>query len=138
MLNDGMPVLWITINFFNLWNSLILIFAGILYKLNSTNTFLKAFARITATINSVAVARFFELTCYGIFEYLLAAGSKDGGLFGSISTYFGIVETNSWRLLYLNCLIWLCGVFLYNPIIQTITSGLWLRYLHSWVYWLYH
>ncbi len=55
-----------------------------------------------AIMNSVAVARFFEATCCGIFEHLLAAGSKDGGLLGPISTYFGIVKTNGQGMLHLH------------------------------------
>ncbi len=62
-------------------------------------------------MNSVAVAHFFEATCRGIFEHLLAAGSKDGGLFGPISPYFGTVETYSRGMLYLHCLLWLHGAF---------------------------
>ena len=64
------------------------------YKFNGANTSIEAFAKMTATMNPVAIVRFFEATCRGIFEHLLAVGSKDGGLFGPISTYFGTVETN--------------------------------------------
>lgn len=62
-------------------------------------------------MNPVAVARFFETTCCGIFEHLMAAGSKDGGLLGPVSTYFGIVETNGQGMLHLYCLVWLRDVF---------------------------
>lgn len=64
------------------------------YKENDVNNSIEAFAKMTAIINLVAIARFFEATCYTIFEHLLAAGSKDGWLFGLISTYFGIIATN--------------------------------------------
>lgn len=42
----------------------------------------------------LAVARFFDTTCQGIFNHLLQVKSSDGGLFGPLSTYFGTVETN--------------------------------------------
>ncbi len=102
MLNDEIPVLWITINPFDLQSPLILILVGMRYELNGANTSAEAFARITATMNSVAMARFFEATCRGIFEHLLAAGSKDGGLFSPISTYFGTVEKNGRGILHLH------------------------------------
>ncbi len=66
---------------------------------------------MTVTMNPIAMARFFETTCYGIFEYLLAAGFNDGRLLGPISTYFGIVETNSRGMLHLHYLVWLHDAF---------------------------
>lgn len=60
MLNNGMPVLWIIINSSDLQNSLVLIFAGMQYKLNDINTFVGRFTRMIATINPVAMARFFD------------------------------------------------------------------------------
>ncbi len=95
MLNNGMLVPWITINPSDFQNPLVLIFVGMRYELNGINTSVEAFARMTATMNPIAVARFFEAICCGIFEHLLATGSKDRGLLGPISTYFGTVETNS-------------------------------------------
>lgn len=89
-----MPVLYITINSSNFQSVLVLIFVGMQYKLNNTNTFVEAFVKITATMYLIALARFFKVTCCDIFEHLLAISSKNGGLLGPISTYFGIVETN--------------------------------------------
>ncbi len=95
MLNDGIPVLSITINSSDLRSPLVLILAGMRYELNGANTFAEAFARMTAIMKPVAVARSFKATYLGIFEHFLAADSKDGRLLGLISTYFGIVETNN-------------------------------------------
>ena len=64
------------------------------YKNNGVNNSAKVFARMIATMNPIALACFFETTCHGIFEHLLAAGSKDGELFGPVFTYFDIVEIN--------------------------------------------
>ncbi len=90
---------------------LILILASIQYKFNGANISTEAFARMTATINPIARTRFFETTCRDIFEYSLAAGSKNGGLFSLISTYFGTVETNDQRILHFLCLVWLHSAF---------------------------
>lgn len=65
------------------------------YKNNSINNSAKVFVGITATINLIAMACFFETICCGIFEYLLIASFKDKGLFDLMSTYFSIVKTNN-------------------------------------------
>lgn len=80
------------------------------YEDNAVNNFVEAFARMTATMNLVAVAHFFEATYCDIFQHLLATGSEDEGLFDPISTYFGTVETNGRGMLDLYCLVWLHGV----------------------------
>ena len=111
MLSNRMPVLWITINPFDLRSTLVLILAGMRYEDNGVNNSVEVFARMTATMNPVAVTRFFEAICRSIFEYLLAAGYKDGGFFGPVSTYFGTVETNGRGMLHLYCLVWLRDAF---------------------------
>lgn len=75
------------------------------YKLNSANTFAKAFARMTTTINSIVMAYIFEVIYCSILKYLLAASFKGGGLLGLISTYFDIIKTNSQEILHLHYLI---------------------------------
>lgn len=94
ILSNKMLVLWITINFYDLQSTLILILAGMWFKDKYVNNFAEAIARITAIINLVAMARFFEATCRGIFKHLLAAGFKNGGLLGPVSIYFGTIKIN--------------------------------------------
>ena len=84
-------------------------------KSGNSNT-ADAFARSTATINPIAVAQFFETICTDIIEHLLAAGSKDSGILGLVSTYFGTIETNGHGILHLYCLIWLCRAFYLSKI----------------------
>lgn len=55
-------------------------------------------------INLVAITQFFKAICTRIFKRLLAIGSIENGLLGSVLTYFGIVETNSQGILHLDCL----------------------------------
>lgn len=81
------------------------------YKNNGVNNSAEVFARMTATINPVAIVHLFKATCCDIFEHLLAAGSKNRKFFGFVSTYFGIVETNSQGILYLHYLVWFCDAF---------------------------
>lgn len=56
-------------------------------------------------INSVALAQFFEATCTNIFKRFFIAESTEDGLFGLVSTSFGMVETNSQGILHLHFFI---------------------------------
>ena len=62
-----------------------------------------------ATINPVAIAKFFHIICRGLLMSLLAAGELERGLLGLISNYFATVETNMHGMLHLHCLVWLRG-----------------------------
>ncbi len=73
-------------------------------------------------MNPVTVATFFHETCRGIFDYLLRAGSSDGGLFGPVSTYFGTVETNGRGMLHLHCLVWLKGMSSFSDLRRKIVD----------------
>lgn len=75
------------------------------YKINSINTSKQIFAKMRATMNSIAVAHIFETTYYDILKHLFVAGSKNGGLFSSVIIYFGKVKTNGWQILHLYYLI---------------------------------
>lgn len=75
------------------------------YKIKDTNSFVEIFTKIIATINLVTIMHFFETICYSIFKYLLAANSKNREFFSLVSTYFGIIETNSQEILYLYYLV---------------------------------
>lgn len=63
------------------------------------------FKIITAIINLIAIAMFFNKIYTAIFDYLLAVRSIKGRLFGPLSTYFRIVETNEKGILYLYCFL---------------------------------
>lgn len=112
MVSNGMPALWLTLNPSDLRSPLVLSLAGV--KLDPAlldTTAIKNLQESTATMNSVAIAQSFDVICKEIFEYLLAAGSKTGGIFGPVSTYFGTVETNGRGMLHLHLLVWLRGAY---------------------------
>ncbi len=108
MVANGMPVFWITFNSADLRCPLIIHLAGLELKLSSEIQ--SAFRRKIATMNLVAVTKFFHIICDAIFMSLFGAGQIAGGLFGPISNYFATVETNSRGILHLHCLVWLRGV----------------------------
>lgn len=58
-----------------------------------------------ATINLVAVGKFFHIICKEILLSLFASRSCNGGLLELVSTYFDIVKTNGCGMLYLHYLV---------------------------------
>lgn len=56
-------------------------------------------------MNSIAVAKFIHIIYDTIFISLFGTSQIEGGLLGPISNYFGIVEINRHRILYLHYLI---------------------------------
>lgn len=107
MITNGMPVFWIKINPADLRCPLVIRLAGV--ELNLDRETQSAFAQTTATMNLVAVAKFFYIICEALFVSLLAAGEVEGELLRPISNYFATVETNGHRMLHLHCLVWLKG-----------------------------
>jgi hypothetical protein len=87
-------------------------------------------------MNPVAVAQFFHHICTGVFDALLAAGKGRTGIFGEVSNYFGVVETNGRGMLHLHSLIWLTGnleFFALRDRLQSdpVFAGRMIRYLSS-------
>ncbi len=103
MVMRGMPPFWTIFNPLDLRCPIILWLAYVAVGCSESTTL--ASRHVTATMNPVAVATFFHETCRGIFNYLLRAGSSDGGLFGPVLAYFGTVETNGQGILHLHCLV---------------------------------
>lgn len=81
------------------------------YKNNSVYNFIKVIIRITAIINSIAMAYFFKTIFCGIFEYLFISNSQDEKPLNTFSTYLDIVEKHSKEILYLHYLVLLHNVF---------------------------
>ncbi len=103
MITNGMPVLWITFNLSDLRCPIVLWLAGI--RLPVSDNTASAFKIATAIMNLVTIATFFNEIYTAIFDHFVAAGSIEGRLFGLVSTYFGIVETNGRGILHLHCLV---------------------------------
>lgn len=109
IVSDSIPALWITLDPSDLQNTLVLTLAGVRFEHHHEDNATATFHNATATIILVAVAQF---SCIGVFQHLLVSLKEpNNGLFGPVSTYFGIVETNSRGMLHLLCLVWLQGTF---------------------------
>ncbi len=103
-----MPVFWITINPADLQCLHVIHVTSVELELSSEIQ--SAFRHKTATMNLVTVAKFFHIIYDAIFMSLFCAGQTEGRLLELISNYFGIVKTNSRRMLHLHCLVWLKDV----------------------------
>ncbi len=116
MVANGMPIFSIIINLADLQCQLVIRLAGVELKLSSKIQ--STFWYKTATMNPVAIAKFFHIIYEAIFISFVDASQIDVRLLGSISNYFGTVEMNGHRMLHLHCLMWLKGV-LHLAILQT-------------------
>lgn len=107
MAND-IFVFWIIFNSADLQCPLVIRFTSI--ELEFLNKIQSAFQHNIATMNLVAVAKFFYIIYNAIFMSLFGANQITRGLFGPISNYFAIVKINGYRMFYLYCLVWLKDV----------------------------
>lgn len=97
MLSDGMPVLWITLNPSDLRSTLVMELAGMVYEDSNQANSLNEFNRVTATMNPVAVALFFNAIWEGVFGHLLAA-SKFHQFIGGVQEVVANSTLNEYEL----------------------------------------
>lgn len=95
MISNEISILWITLKLLNLLSFLFLIFTGLQFEDNRLTTFAKKFRQAIAMINLIIIAQSFEIICIDISKFILAIDSKKNGFLRPVSTYFGMVETNS-------------------------------------------
>ena len=105
----GPAAFWLTINPSDLRDPLVVKLAGITLPKDAFERANAAFHRKTANMNPAAIAVFFHKVCTGILEALVSPGEGEIGIFGEVSTYYGVVETNGRGMLHLHCLVWLAG-----------------------------
>lgn len=100
---------WLTLNPSDLRDLLVLKLAGIPIPTERLRRSNSAFQRTIAVMNPAAIAKFFDSICKAIFNALVNPDGGEMGIFGHVSTYFGVVETNGHGMLHFHCLVWLTG-----------------------------
>lgn len=114
MLNP--PTLWITINPCDLHDPIAQVFAGEAIDLDKFNSLLgpsKQKCAENVAADPYAAAKFFHFTIHTVLETLfgITVSSQKvlstGGIFGHVSAYFGVVESQSRATLHLHVLLWL-------------------------------
>ncbi len=103
-IGHGYLALWITINLSDLRYPLVLELAGVLLSGATNQTAFKKMQDHVPTMNPIAVAQFFHITCIAIMDHLIASGRQDG-LLGPISHHYDVVEINSRGMLHLHCML---------------------------------
>jgi hypothetical protein len=78
----------------DLQNPLVLILASAQHSIDSFPSAVPAIHHIGATSDPVAVARFFHSRCKAVLDGLLGSNPNNFGIFGDVSNYFGVVESN--------------------------------------------
>jgi hypothetical protein len=108
-IEHGPAAFWLTINPSDLRDPLVVKLAGITLPKNKFERVNAAFRKKAANMNPAAIAVFFHKICTGVLEALISPGESKIGIFGEVSTYFGVVEANGRGMLHLHCLVWLAG-----------------------------
>jgi hypothetical protein len=108
LVREGMPAFWLTVNPSDLQNPLVLTLARVPLN-DSMPASTSDFRRNIATSDPVAVARFFHCTCRAILDGLIGTKPAHHGIFGEVSNYFGVVESNGRGMLHLHAMIWVRG-----------------------------
>lgn len=107
IVREGMPAFWLTINSSDLQNPLVLVLAGFEHRSAYQIDLNSAMKRTTAISDPVAVAKFFHYICKAVLDGLLDGKPAELGVFGDVSNYFGVVESNGRDMLYFHTLVWM-------------------------------
>jgi len=109
---DGTPSLFITINPADLHSPIVMMYAGqeIDFDNLSPDNFPTATERARlAHLDASAVAKYFDVVIQGIIKTIVGYGREDGGVFGSVKNYYGVVEYQDRGTPHCHMLIWLHG-----------------------------
>jgi Helitron helicase-like domain at N-terminus len=101
----GLPAFWLTVN---PWDPLVVNLAGLRLPSGSFERANAALRSKAAIMNPAAIAVFFDSVCSAVLQALICPPEGEG-IFGEVSTYFGVVESNGRGMLHMHSLIWLAG-----------------------------
>lgn len=108
IVDNGIPIFWITINLVDLQCPLIICFVDV--ELELSNKIQTVFWYKTAIMNPITIAKLFYIIYDAIFIFLFGASQTKKEFLGLLSSYFNTVKTNGYEMLYLHYLIWLQGI----------------------------
>ncbi|RHZ44335.1 hypothetical protein Glove_739g7 [Diversispora epigaea] len=113
IIRDGIPALFITINPADLHSPIVMMYAG--REIDIKNLLPENFPKTTerarlAYLDPSAVAKYFDITMQCIINTIIGYNQKNGGIFGIIKNYYGVVEYQDRGTPHCHMLIWLHGV----------------------------
>jgi hypothetical protein len=101
----GIPLIWFTLNPHDIRNIFVVKLAGedvILDDTGSKSRLLKL---------TLKIAQYFHTIVRAFFDCFFKCLSREAGIFGTVSSYFGVVESTTRMMLHLHGIAWLAGNF---------------------------
>ncbi|KAH6668512.1 hypothetical protein B0J14DRAFT_488349, partial [Halenospora varia] len=105
----GIPLIWFTLNPRDIGNIFVVKLAGEDVRLDDTGV-RSRLLKLTLK-NPSLVALYFHTIITAFFDCFFRCLSKEAGIFGTISSYFGVVESTTRMMLHLHGFAWLSGNF---------------------------
>jgi hypothetical protein len=105
----GIPLIWFTLNPHDIGNIFVVQLAGEDIMLD--NTGVKSRLLKLTLKNPGLVAQYFHAVITAFFDCFFKCLSREPGIFGTISLYFGVVESTTRMMLHLHGFAWLTGNF---------------------------
>jgi hypothetical protein len=116
----GLPLIWFTLNPKDIGNIFVVRLAGEEISLDEPGTKSKL---LQLTIkNPSLVAQFFHVVVTSFFSCFFKTLSKEPGIFGSVTSHFGVVESTTRMMLHLHGFAWLAGNFGAATLYQRLKS----------------
>lgn len=112
IIRDGAPSLFITINPADLHSPIVMMYAGKEIDLDnlSPENFPTATERSRlAHLDPSAVAKYFNVIITRILRTIIGYGKEQGGVFGPVKNYYGVVEYQDRGTPHCHMLVWLHG-----------------------------
>jgi PIF1-like helicase/helitron helicase-like protein len=130
----GIPLIWFTLNPHDIGNIFVVKLAGEDVVLDDTGV-RSRLLKLTLK-NPSLVAQYFHTIITAFFDCFFKCVSKEAGIFGTISSYFGVVESTTRMMLHLHGFAWLSGNFGAANLSQRLLSDSQFRdrlitYIHS-------
>jgi hypothetical protein len=116
----GIPLIWFTLNPKDIGNIFVVKLAGEEISLDSTG--LKSVLLQMTLKNPSLVAQYFHEIVSAFFSCFFKTLSKEPGIFGTVTSHFGVVESTTRMMLHLHGFAWLAGNFGAVNLSQRLTS----------------
>lgn len=121
----GIPLIWFTLNPHDIGNVFVVKLAGEDIPLDDTKI---ASRLLKLTLkNPSLVAQYFHTIITAFFDCFFKCLSREAGIFGSVSSYFGVVESTTRMMLHLHGFAWLSGNFGAANLSQRLVSDIEFR-----------
>lgn len=116
----GIPLIWLTLNPKDIGNIFVVKLAGEEVSLDGTGV--KSVLLQMTLKNPSLVAQYFHVIISAFFDCFFKTLSKEPGIFGTVTTHFGVVESTTRMMLHLHGFAWLAGNFGAANLSQRLTS----------------